>query len=162
MNAKPLPSLERVTELLTYDPETGHFYWKKTVNNNGGKEGDRAGSPLNGRYRSISIDKSHYLEHRLAWLISFGEDPGKFDIDHIDEDKLNNKLSNLRLATRSSNKANTRKPRGYSYHKPSGRWMAYIKVNGVQIHLGRFDSQDEAKSTYEQAKKHYFGEFAPT
>ena len=160
--AKPLPSIDRVRELLDYTPLTGEFFWRITVNNNGARVGDKAGHTLNGRYWAISINGQKCLAHRLAWLISTGEDPGDLDVDHKDEDKMNNRLDNLRLATRSQNKANQRKPQGYCFCKQTGRWLATIKVAGKMFNLGRFDTKEEARQAYVSAKLHHFGEFAAT
>ena len=161
-NAKPLPSVDRVRELLDYNPLTGEFFWRITVNSNGGRAGDKAGWLLNGRYLVITVDRQPCLAHRLAWLLSSGEDPGDFDVEHKDEDKMNNRLGNLRLATRSQNKANQRKSKGYGLCKSTGRWLARIKVAGKQLHLGRFATEEEARQAYVSAKLHHFGEFAAT
>jgi hypothetical protein len=160
--AKPLPSIDRVRELLDYNPLTGEFFWRVSVNNNGARAGDKAGSSLNGRYWSINIDRQPCLAHRLAWLLSHGEDPGDLDVEHKDEDKMNNRLDNLRLATRSQNKANQRKSKGYSLCTTTGRWLAKITVAGKHLHLGRFDTEEEARQAYVSAKLYHFGEFAAT
>ena len=162
MKPKPLPPVERVRELLDYNPLTGDFFWRVTVNTNGARAGDKAGTNLNDRYWSINVDRQPCLAHRLAWLISTSEDPGDFDVEHKDEDKMNNRLDNLRLATRSQNKANQRKSKGYCFCKQTGRWLATIKVAGKQFNLGRFDTEEEARQAYVSAKLHYFGEFAAT
>jgi hypothetical protein len=162
MKPKPLPPVERVRELLDYNPLTGEFFWRVTVNANGAHAGDNAGRLVNGRYRAIVINKQQYLAHRLAWLLSYGADPGNFDVEHKDEDKTNNRLDNLRLATRSQNKANQRKPKGYGLCKSTGRWLARIKVAGKQLYLGRFATEEEARQAYVSAKLHHFGEFAAT
>jgi hypothetical protein len=160
--AKPLPSIDRVRELLDYNPLTGDLLWWAGMHNNGVNAGDKAGYSRNGRYWVISIDGKKYLAHRLAWLLGCGEDPGEFDVEHKDENKMNNRLDNLRLATRSQNKANQRKSKGYSLCRSTGRWKAKIGVNGKTLNLGRFATEEEARQAYVSAKLHHFGEFAAT
>ena len=88
----------RLRELLSYDPDTGLFRWSK---NKGSKDaGELAGCVSPKGYILIGIDGCLYLAHRLAWLYVHGEFPEK-DIDHRDQDKSNNRICNLRLATSS-------------------------------------------------------------
>ena len=87
-------------------------------------------------------------------------------MDHIDGDPLNNSLSNLRWATATENsrnrkkrKDNTSDHKGVSFHKPRGKWRAYIKVDGKQKFLGYFHTKEEAAAVYEEAAKELHGEF---
>jgi hypothetical protein len=93
--------------------------------------------------------------------------PTGLEVDHIDNDTLNNTRSNLRLATKSQNGASTRRfdsegnvkdSRGVGFYR--GKWTASIKVNGRSIYLGRFSSEEEAKKTYDEAALKHFGAFA--
>ena len=91
-----------------------------------------------------------------------------FDADHIDGDGLNNQRSNLRVATRSQNRANVRIPanntsgrKGVWFHA-NGKWSASIKVNQRRVHLGRYKTLQEAASAYDKAAVKYFGPFAKT
>jgi len=94
-------------------------------------------------------------------------DPG-FDVDHIDGNKLNNRRSNLRVATRSQNSANrgptggTSKFKGVRYCKDKGRYRAEIQADGRYIHLGYFDVEVDAARAYDQAAVTHYGEFAYT
>lgn len=88
-------------------------------------------------------------------------------IDHINHDKLDNRLSNLRIATYSENQANRRKLgnssskyKGVRYHRRDGVWHAYVVVKGKQKHLGTFKEEKEAAQAYNKAAEKYFGEFA--
>lgn len=131
----------------------------------------------NGFYPKISVNKSigyyhvtlngkPYLLHRLLAQAFIPNPEGKPEVDHIDGDKLNNDLSNLRWATRSENQRNRGKQsnntsefKGVSFHKRSGKWQAYIKVDGKRKHLGLFHTKEEAAAVYEEAAKELHGEF---
>ena len=95
---------ERLRELLNYDPDTGEF--RRCTSRGGAAAGTLAGCPGGpGSYRIIRVDRVIFLAHRLAWLHSYGVWPTK-DIDHIDGDKTNNRIANLREATRAQNVMN--------------------------------------------------------
>lgn len=154
---------ERLQELLDYDPETGFFTWKK---------GPRAGSIAGywrtcDGYNSIMLYKKNYLGHRLAWLYVYGSMPEQ-EIDHINGIRADNRLVNLRKATRAENAANCRKRssisklKGAFWQKDRNNFMAKIEVNDRQIYLGRFPTAEEAHAAYCAAAKKYFGEFART
>jgi len=88
-------------------------------------------------------------------------------VDHGDHDGLNNCKSNLRIATPSENRRNSRKAKGTSskfkgvcWHKSNKKWNAGIQINGRRKHLGSFDNETEAAKTYDEAVKKYHGEFA--
>ena len=93
--------------------------------------------------------------------------PADLHVDHIDCDPLNNRRSNLRLATNSQNQWNSKRYRnntsgfkGVSFHKNNNKWAANIQHNGKQRHLGNFDSPEEAHAAYCKAAEEFFGEFA--
>lgn len=102
--------------------------------------------------------------HHVAWAIHYGYWPA--EIDHRDHDKLNNRLSNLRLATRSQNNANIRKSRGSSKAKgvywetKRKSFRAHVRFHGKSIHLGYFDIEDEAAHAYNKKAIELFGEYA--
>lgn len=99
--------------------------------------------------------------HRVV----LGLGPDDPDVDHVDGDGLNNRRSNLRLATASQNLGNQR-ARAHSsrfkgvYRNKQGRWQTQISVEGVKRHLGTFDTEEEAGSVYDAAARSLFGEFA--
>lgn len=95
--------------------------------------------------------------------------PPEMDVDHIDGDGLNNTKENLRICTTSQNIINSRKQlnrstkfKGVTFDKQTNKFKAQIGVNQKNIHLGRFDSQEEAARTYDDAARKYFGDFAKT
>lgn len=116
------------------------------------KNGTRAGSLRPDGYRNITImkpKKKTFLEHRLLWLLKTGKLPT--EIDHIDRNKSNNSLSNLREVTRSENNLNKGLQRnnqygvaGIVFHKLSGKYRAEIKRNNKCTSLGYFNSLEEA------------------
>mgnify|MGYP000223524280 CR=1 FL=1 len=157
----------RLRELLHYDPKTGLFVWR--TNRRGMRTGVRAGYVKvfkNVSYLNIRVDGRHYRAGRLAFLYMTGEWPPD-EIDHRDCDGLNNRWENLRAATRSQNRANSRLSsnsltgyKGVTYHRKSCRYRAWIQVGGKGHYLGRFDTPEEAHAAYVAAAKKYFGEFA--
>lgn len=144
---KKLPSLEKLKELYEY--KDGALYYKQARANK--KPGDRAGT-VSGGYRKICFERLVYPEHRLIWFMVTGIDPGTSDIDHIDRDKLNNRLENLRCVSHGVNQLN-RDCKGWSLH--GSRYRARIKLGGKFIVIGTYDTPDEAETAYKTAKEHY-------
>lgn len=150
---------ERLKELLHYDPDTGEFTRLIKVRGRFGNVGCVVGSLRKKTgYVSISIDGKLYQAHRLAWLYAYGVMPNA-DVDHKNRDRKDNRLSNLRLASRAQNMHNS-PCKGAWLCKATNRYASAIKVNGKRIWLGRFDSMQEACLAYEKAAKKYHGEFA--
>lgn len=144
---------ERIRELLTYDPDTGLFCWRKTRRNAKGF----AGTTDPRGYVRISVDRKVYLAHRLAWLYVHGTWPAN-EIDHINRVRNDNRLSNLRDTSRTVNTQNVgvRKDsacglRGVGWHKAQRKWRARIQANGVCHELGYFLTASEAKAAYDLA-----------
>jgi hypothetical protein len=156
-----VPTHERLKELADYDPETGVFTWRASRPR--ARKGAIAGTKRPDGYWAIAIDCKLCYAHRLAWLYMTGKWPTA-DIDHINGNKSDNRIANLRQATRSQNKANTPPPR----HNTSGlkgvslegrRWKAQIERDGKKCHLGLFDTPEEAYAAYCKAAREHFGEF---
>lgn len=156
----------RLKEVLHYNPNTGVFTWR--VSNCRVEKGDIAGWIYRSNgidRRGIKIDGINYIAARLAWLYTYGEWPKK-QVDHKNRDALDDRLGNLRLATKGENQANTKKYkhskspyRGITQRK-NGRWVAQIGIDGVTNGLGTFDTPEEAAKVYDAAAKLRFGEFA--
>ncbi|WP_292613113.1 HNH endonuclease signature motif containing protein, partial [Nitrobacter sp. 62-13] len=91
---RSLPPAACVRELLHYDPETGRFTWRS------GQKAGRAAGSIGGRYVQIMIGKKNYLAHRLAWLYVHDSPPLE-EIDHVNGDPRDNRINNLRLASKS-------------------------------------------------------------
>lgn len=123
-------------------------YWKKKIS-----------SQMSNRYIVSNINGKKLLLHRLnyfAWNQSWDiNDISKKNlIDHIDQNKTNNHINNLRVVTQSQNKFNTTY-KGYSWFKRSKKWKARIKLNGKEKHLGYFEKEEDARKAYLEAKKIY-------
>jgi len=144
----------RLKELLCYDPETGVFTWRSTSRNR--KAGAVAGSLQHG-YVRISIDNKIYAAHRLAWLYTHGCQPFG-EIDHINRVRNDNRLCNLRKATKEINAQNASvrvdSPygiRGVTKHKYSNKYRARIQADKKTVYLGMFDTPEEAQRAYAAA-----------
>lgn len=160
-NFSPVGSValkERIQKLMRYEPETGLFFSTSVCK--GRFVGSKLGSLKKDGYIVITIDYRAYPAHRIAWLLVYGEWP-KGDIDHINGVRDDNRIVNLRDVSRSVNIQNQRKPRrGNSSGKlgvsrRGARFEAQISVKGKDIHLGIFDSPDDAHDAYIQAKRKY-------
>lgn len=135
--------------ILDYDQDTGIFKWKTTRGSI--KCGSIAGSDKNNTgYNHIQIDKKMYKAHRLAWLYVYGSFPDD-QIDHIDGNRINNAILNLRNVDYKENfknkriyKSNISGCSGVCFDKLKNKWAAIIKIDGKQKHLGYFVSLDEA------------------
>lgn len=137
----------RLCELLEYNPDTGIFIWK-VDRKHLAKSGSKAGSINGSGYTQISVDGRLYLAHRLAWFYCFQEWP--ILIDHINRDRSDNRLDNLREVTQSINIHNSSdRPSKSGFRnatKVGNRYQSVIKINGKSIHLGMFDTAAEASN----------------
>ena len=166
---KALPSVEYPRSCFSYDGETGELRWRERpdvpLKCNRKWAGKLASSTTKRGYITVRINGIAYQSHRVIWKLSYGVDPdGGFDIDHIDGDRSNNRLNNLRLATRQQNAMNSQPyarglPKGVSV-LASGRYSACICVNYTNRHLGLFDTPEEAETVYLAAAERLYGEFA--
>jgi len=160
--AKPLPSQEELHALFEY--KDGKLFWK--VKRGGGvKPGDEAEYINNRGYKVVRINKAPYLQHRLIWVMH-GNEPVDF-LDHIDGDKLNNRIENLRPATVSENKWNTKVPitntsgiKGVCWNKNQMRWNGHVRFKGKQHHVGSFENKEECAKAVKEFREKLHGDFA--
>lgn len=138
---------------LHYDPDTGTFTRLKGMG--------KVGRITTNGYLQVMVIGERHMAHRLAWLYMYGEWPST-QLDHINQDRLDNRIENLRLASNKQNgenvrlfKHNTSGYRGVS-RKPSGKWVADIKQHGKTIHLGLFQCKAQAARARAEAEKVYF------
>lgn len=168
----------RVRALFEYSPETGAFLWrerplgdfKSTQRRNAWHQnlwnsrfaGKTAGTNNSGYRKVVFEGRSHYV-HRLIWLYVHGKWPDE-EIDHINGKRDDNRIANLREATRTDNAQNLKKPKhntsgviGVSWHKQSRKWAAQIRVGGEDFHLGKFPNFEDAVAVRVAAEiKHGF------
>ena len=148
---------DRLLELLGYNPDTGLFTWK-VARKRLAKLGTEAGSTNGSGYRQISADGKIYLAHRLAWFYCFQEWPEN-NIDHINGIRTDNRLDNLQDVTQNKNihKANrTISSSGFrNVRKIYNKYQAHIKVKGKTVHLGMFDTGEQASERVEAYKKEH-------
>lgn len=177
MATRQLPSPEVLRQLLRYEPETGKLFWKErgpewfvTKRSHAswntmyaGKEALTASNKLG--YRSGALLGNSVKAHRLAWAIFYGAWPSA-EVDHINRDPGDNRIENLREASKSENAQNriarkdsvsglkgVKKVRGYQ------KWSARIMIDGKRKYLGYFDTAEEAWAAYRDASEKYHGEF---
>lgn len=147
-----------VRSLFVYDFDKGLLFWRENKGTTG-KAGREAGYTSNG-YRSVKIDSRGYLTHRLIWLYVHGCEPNEH-IDHIDGDRSNNRMDNLREASNTMNMENQTKPLknnrsgylGVSYRKDRDNYRAQIWVGTKRIHLGNYSDAKSAHEAYLKAKR---------
>lgn len=156
-------TLENAKDILEYHPDSGDIVWK-VDNGRRVKSGHIAGSVDKGHgYRVVRYQGKAFLAHRLAWFLYYGRWP-KNMIDHINGNKTDNRIKNLRDVTRSINRRNTFKTRagrltGCDFHKQMKKWRARIIVNGQEQSLGLFPTEIEAHNAFLQAYEKHFGPF---
>lgn len=150
---------DRLRELLSYDPNTGVFI-RKVRTAKMTQIGDIAGSKNKAGYIQICLEGSRFLGHRLAWFYVHGEWPKDY-IDHINGDRSDNRICNLRDASPTVNAQNLQcaKPisktglLGASYCKITRKFKAQIRINGKQKYIGVYASAEEAHAAYIDFKR---------
>ena len=154
--------MERELNGLKIKYESGKLYaWREMWGNQTLKVPDwwEVKGSVGRGYRQVSINNKLYLYHRLVYFLH--NDGWDIDdtcrdnsIDHIDRNRLNNSIENLRVVTNQQNQWNT-DAKGYTFDKARGKYKAQIIVNGKNNNLGRFVSEDDARNAYLLAKEKY-------
>lgn len=164
---------KELQRVLHYDPSTGIFIWRANTSTRNliGNQAGRISATKHGhRYVNISIHTRSYGAHRLAWLYVHGYWPPHL-IDHIDRDGTNNRIDNLRLATRSQNTVNTLSGKnswsglrgvGKNVGSAINPYYAKINVSGKLLWLGVFSTAEAAHKAYLKAAIEHYGEFVPS
>jgi hypothetical protein len=175
---KTLPSWEYLKECFRYDVNTGELFWKvrpvhhfknsHRMNIWNTKFSNKVAGSINKHigYFRISIDDIRYLIHRIIWKLLKNEEPPAI-IDHIDGNRTNNRINNLREASKSQNssnctqnKNNTTGFKGVSYNIISKQYISRIFHNGKEIWLGSFNTADAASLAYQNKSLELHGEFS--
>lgn len=170
MARRQLPSIDLLRQLLRYDPDTGKLFWRE-------RDNPVVNARLAGKEALSTKDKDGYLvgllggkrmlAHRVVWATVYGSWPTS-EIDHINGVKDDNRVENLREATRSQNMQNTERwstnrsgYKGVCWNKASQKWQAQISNNGI-IYLGLYDTPEAAYAACCEASRRLHGEFAKT
>lgn len=148
---------DEARRLFRYDPESGKLYWKVRAARNV-MAGDEAGANPNGERRMVRIRGKKYLNTRIAWLLMTGEWPEL--IDHINGDTRDDRWCNLRDVGPGANSRNCKTPRNNTsgvvgVMRSGKKWVAKIKANYRTIHLGTFDTIEEAAKARKQAEREH-------
>jgi hypothetical protein len=169
--------IDTLRTLLRYEPETGKLFWLPRTEAICGSEHETsrwntryAGTPADRQihlgYARVKIARCRYLAHRVAWAIHTGAWPTK-QIDHINGDRSDNRISNLREATHAENTRNKSSAAGSSskylgvhWSQNAQKWKSGIWHDGKQIHLGTFSSDVDAARAYDAEALRLRGQFA--
>lgn len=158
MSRKNIPSQERLREVLDYDPLTGKMTWKVATATHVTPGDPAFAYRARDGYLQGGLDGGVHLAHRIVWKLVYGTTPNQ--VDHIDGDRANNALSNLRDCSISDNNFN----KGVRFSSKTGvngvtifngRYRARIRVKGRDISLGCYDTIEEAASARKAAQTQY-------
>lgn len=157
--------------LFTYLEADGALYWRPREDDTSGWNArfahTRAGWLRDDGYWYVCINYQTTLAHRVIWIHQRGVIPSGMQIDHIDGHRANNRIDNLRLATRVQNSqnmklssANTSGIKGVYWHKQARRWRVYVSVAGKQKYFGYYEDLELAELVAIEARDKYHGDFA--
>ena len=158
-------TVDLLNELFEYDKETGDLIWKEPKANGKVKKGDIAGSVDSHGYIKIDLNYKKHRAHRLVFLMHKGYLPKT--IDHINCNRSDNRIENLRAVTagqnqhnRKINSNNTSGYKGVSWNTRLKSWKASITLESKHIHLGCFKTPEEADAVVRKAREELHGAFA--
>ena len=158
--------IQAMSEFIDYNSETGTMIWKKVLSNRT-KAGALCGANVDSKgYARVCFAGKQYRAHRVAWALFYGVDPDR-QIDHINGDRQDNRIENLRLATNTQNSRNTKLSRnntsgvtGVTFSTAAQKWIAQITVSRKNVYIGVFPDKVDAIKARKQAESQYFGQFA--
>lgn len=138
-----------------FEYRDGSLYWKIKAAYKS-NPGDRAGSSVRQTYEKIGYGNRSYRTHQIIWQMLRGEVPSGYIIDHIDGNKFNNRIENLRVVTYSQNSRNRKihrdgKAAGLFYNKRSKRWLVTMNLGSHQTREGAEEAYFRAKNLLEKA-----------
>lgn len=165
-NKMVYPSASEIRRVLRYDEISGKFYWTVKICNRV-KIGDEAGSVDPSGYVRITLNRKRLQANRLAWIICKGDIPEGSVIDHKNNNRSDNSIDNLRVATYSQNNCNRRISKrnntgvkGVTFDKQTMKFKAYVGINGIQEILGFYSTLDEAALAANNARSIKHGDYA--
>ncbi len=166
---KKITELEllEINRKYDYNKSLGTLYWGIDSVYTPKNKGDIAGYTHYSGYRYIMVNKWRVIaEHRIIWVLEWGLENQPDMLDHIDSNRSNNKIENLREANNSTNAFNSRVPinnklgeKGVFFARDRGKYRVSITINGKKTNLGQFDTFEEAKNVSRKARKELHGEF---
>ena len=158
---------DMLNELFWYDPVVCQLRWKVRPHSRSRVDVNSiAGciSPMG--YRRIGIGKTQYFAHQLIWVMEIGELPAGMMIDHVDGDRDNNDLCNLRLATKHENQYNAKIPctnksgiKNVRFLASKNRWLVNFRIANGQRLQRKFRKKEDAIAFAEQTREKLHGEF---
>jgi hypothetical protein len=144
--------LSQDTIKQTWSYEKGHLYW--LISKPGVGYGKQAGCLCPNGYIRIGYNNKVYAAHNLIWIFHNGDIPIDKEIDHIDYNRSNNLINNLRLLSTSENlllRTHVKYPKGTIYfQKPNNKWRTQIVVNGKRTELGLYETREKAEQVLEE------------
>lgn len=168
---RQMPSREYLLSVFDYEPETGKLRWKfregMRKDWNAQRAGKEAGSKKTEGYLQVGLDGRVLYFHRIVWAIVYGDFPASTVIDHIDGDKSNNRISNLRIASNSENNANAKRAsdnksgiKGVSWVKRCQKWHVAVVFEKKNHFVGEFAHLEDAAAAVRIARDKIHGDFA--
>lgn len=158
------PSMNELREFFEY--RDGFLYWIKSTCHQA-KLGERAGC-YDQKYHVIVLKGEKWTTHRITWIYHYGPIPKGFEIDHKNQNKFDNNIENLRLATPYNNRGNTGLPsnntsghKGVYWHKKNKKWLVIMAHKKIKYFLGQFQTKEEAIAICVNKSIELLGEFSP-
>lgn len=165
MNARTIMAIDDLRKIVRHDPVTGKVYWldradctpnvRARIANKEALINTSANGYKRGEIRGVSL-----LAHRVIWALEHGDWPD--EVDHINGDRSDNRISNLRAVDRAQNgknlslQARSKSGRiGVTWYAAYQKWVAGIVVNRKQFHLGYFATIEEAAAARAEAEARF-------